>query len=306
MFGRFFYFIILCLVSIANAGEMAVTFDDLPAVRPADVVDAKQITVRLLETIATEKIPVTAFVNETKLETDGQVDPAMVALLRMWLDAGLELGNHTYSHMDLHQNSLPLFEQDVIRGETVTSELLKQKGKRLRYFRHPYLHTGTDLETKQKLSAFLSERGYTIAPVSIDNAEWIFALAYDRVDEPTKSKIVDAYIQYMREKISFFENESRKLLGRNIRHILLLHANHLNADHLPQLIQMIRQKDYRFISLDEALQDEAYKLPDTFTGRGGISWIHRWALTRKVEKDFFKGEPEAPPFVMQAAGVTEE
>jgi peptidoglycan/xylan/chitin deacetylase (PgdA/CDA1 family) len=285
---------------------MAVTFDDLPVVRPNDASDARQITEKLLQTITEEKIPAVGFVNEKKLETNGVVDPAMVSVLQMWLDAGLELGNHTYSHMDLHHNSLQDFEQDVIRGETVTSELLKKKGKTLRYFRYPYLHTGTDLETKHKISEFLAQRGYTNGAVSIDNAEWIFALAYEKVDDATKPKIVDSYIQYMSDKLAFFENESQKLLGRNIRHILLLHANRLNSDHLPRLIAMIRNKGYHFITLQEALQDEAYQLPDTFIGRGGISWLHRWAYTRKVDKDFFKGEPEAPPSIMQAAGVTEE
>jgi len=298
--------LISLIAAIANASQMCVTFDDLPAVRAANPADAKEITTRLLHTITAEKISAVGFVNQKKMEKDGKIDPEMVSVLNLWLENGLELGNHTYSHMDLHQNSLKDYEEDVIHGEGVITELLKTQGKQLRYFRHPYLHTGTDMETKNGLSRFLAQRGYTVAPVSVDNAEWIFALAYDRSDAELKSKIVDSYIQYMSDKIAFFENESQKLLGRNIRHILLLHANRLNSDHLPRLIQMIRNKGYRFITLAEALQDDAYRLPDTFTGRGGISWIHRWAITRNVSKDFFRGEPEAPAFVMEAAGVTEE
>jgi peptidoglycan/xylan/chitin deacetylase (PgdA/CDA1 family) len=294
------------LAIVVNASQMCVTFDDLPAVRASNPVEAQEITVKLLHTITTEKIPAVGFVNQNKLEIDGRISAEMVSILNMWMDAGLELGNHTYSHMDLHNHSLKDYEEDVIRGEDVVRELLKNRGMQLRYFRHPYLHTGTDLKTKRNLSEFLAQRGYTVAPVTIDNAEWIFALAYDRSGSDQKPKIVDSYIEYMSQKLAFFENESQKLLGRNIRQILLLHANRLNADHLPMLIEMIRKKGYEFITLNEALQDEAYQLPDTFTGKGGISWLHRWAITRKVSKDFFQGEPAAPPLIMEAAGVKEE
>jgi peptidoglycan/xylan/chitin deacetylase (PgdA/CDA1 family) len=293
-------------IKLLTAADMCVTIDDLPVVRPASVQAAKELTAKLLQTITAEKIPAVGFVNQIKLEQQGKLDPAMVDVLKMWLNAGLELGNHSYSHMDLHKSSAADFEQDVIRGEAITKQLLKEKGKELRYFRHPYLHTGTDLETKHRIEKFLSGRGYTIAPVTIDNAEWIFALAYEKVSAELKPKVAESYISYMSDKIAFFEKESQQLIGRNIKHILLIHANQLNADHLPELIRMIRTKGYAFITLSEALQDKAYRLPDSFTGVGGISWLHRWAISRGVNKDFFKGEPIAPPFIMEAAGVEEE
>jgi hypothetical protein len=88
--------------------------------------------------------------------------------------------------------------------------------------------------------------------------------------------------------------------------VLLLHANALNAAALPDLLDAMRSAGYRFISLDEALQDPAYQHADAFYGRGGISWLHRWALTEKRPAAFFTGEPEVPPWVMQVAGVESE
>jgi hypothetical protein len=69
---------------------------------------------------------------------------------------------------------------------------------------------------------------------------------------------------------------------------------------------MIRNAGYEFINLDEALKDEAYKSPDTFTGRGGISWMDRWALTQGKTKDFFAGEPRTPEYIMKYAEVDSE
>ena len=105
--------------------EIAVTFDDLPAVSSSDydLADYKQITARLIKSISLYNVPAIGFANEDKLLCHGELDEARVALLQMWLDAGLELGNHTFSHLDLHTTPLPIYQEDVIRGESTTSQL---------------------------------------------------------------------------------------------------------------------------------------------------------------------------------------
>jgi hypothetical protein len=64
---------------------------------------------------------------------------------------------------------------------------------------------------------------------------------------------------------------------------------------------MIEDQGYRFIALDEALEDPAHELPDTFVGRGGIGWLHRWALTAGRKGKFFAGEPEVSKEVKNPA-----
>ncbi|MCM3903494.1 MAG: polysaccharide deacetylase family protein [Pyrinomonadaceae bacterium] len=290
---------------------VAVTIDDLPvnSLRN-DVTTQASITRKLLQAVKAHQVPAIGFVNEIKLLTDGQRDEQRVALLRMWLDAGLDLGNHTYSHPDLNRIPLDTFKEDVIRGEEVTSELLKAKGRALRYFRHPFLHSGNNIETKRELEKFLAERGYRIAPVTIDNDEWIFARAYDnalmRGDKQMAKSVAEAYIPYMDKKFAYFEQQSMALFGYEMKQVLLIHANALNADHFDKLAQMIEKRGYKFISLDEALTDKAYTSADTYAGPAGITWIHRWAITAGKNHDFFRGEPETPAFVMKEAGITGE
>ena len=289
----------------SSSREVAITFDDLPVagVLPRDADASRALTRKLLQAVVDHRVPAIGFVNERKLG-----DPpagARVALLRLWLDAGLELGNHGYSHLDLNTTPLEQFEADVVRGETMTRRLLDERGMPLRYFRHPFLHTGRDLGVRDALHRFLAGRGYRVAPVTIDNDEYIFAAAYDRAamrhDDALARHVADAYVPYMEAKVAFFERNSVDLVGYEMRHVLLLHANMLNADRFDELARMLERRGYRFITLERALEDPAYRMDDTYTGSGGITWIHRWALTKGVAKSFFAGEPAVPPWVAKAA-----
>jgi peptidoglycan/xylan/chitin deacetylase (PgdA/CDA1 family) len=289
---------------------VAVTFDDLPAASTrSDLQTHRAIMVKLLAKISHNQVPAIGFVNEAKLVENGSPSKARIALLRRWVDAGLELGNHTYSHPDLNSTALADFQDEVIRGEAVIARLMAAKGKKLRYFRHPYLHTGMSLEIKRQFEAFLAQRGYLVAPVTIDNSDWIYARAYDnaadREDKAMMRRVASAFIPYMDEKFAYFEGQSKALLGYEVRQILLLHANRLNSDTLDELVQMMKRRGYTFASLDEVLRDEAYASRDTYTGRGGISWIDRWAISQGKKRDFFRGEPLTPAFVQEEAGVRE-
>ena len=288
--------------------EVAITFDDLPiaGVLPRDAASSLQLTTSLLRAIAEHHVPVVAFVNENKLHTaDGAVDPERVALLERWLDAGVELGNHGYSHLDLHATPLDQFEADVVRGEAITRPLAEARGRRLRFFRHPFLHTGRDLETRARFDRFLAAHGYRVAPVTIDNDEYLFAGAYDRAAargaRKDAARVAAAYVPYMEAKVVYFERNARDLFGRAIRHVLLVHANMLNAERFGDLAAMFERRGYRFITLDRALEDPAYRSEDGYVGSGGITWIHRWALTKRLPKTFFAGEPETPAFVADLA-----
>ncbi|MCY7376549.1 MAG: polysaccharide deacetylase family protein, partial [Pyrinomonadaceae bacterium] len=230
----------------------------------------------------------------------GRRDETQVDLLRQWLAAGLELGNHTFSHLSMNKISRKKYEAEILRGEIVTKELLTAKNQPIRYFRHPYLITGRKLSTKRKLAEFLKRRDYTIAPVTFDTDDYLFARASDvaatRGDDETKRRVGAAYVPYMESKADYWERQSVKLFGREIKQILLIHANSINAEHLGDLIQMLKNRGYQFITLDEALRDEAYQLPDNFTGEYGVSWLHRWAFD-KGSGYVLPDEPPTPDFV---------
>jgi peptidoglycan/xylan/chitin deacetylase (PgdA/CDA1 family) len=285
----------------AMGAEIAVTFDDLPAVQAGEPIAVqRRLTRSLLAQLTARKIPAVGFVNMSKLVTE-----AHAGLLDRWMEAGFELGNHTYSHSDLHHVSADAFEEDVVKGEAPLREVIHKHHGTLRYFRHPFLHTGRTDEVRARIDAFLAKRGYTVAPVTIDNSEWIFARAYELAKDVQKKKVVDAYLDYMLAKVAYHDGEAKKLFGREIRQVLLVHANALNAAVFGRLADRLTKHGHRFITLERALQDPAYQSPDAWRGAGGISWLDRWAITRGVPKGFFANEPRTPRWVQELAGLEE-
>jgi peptidoglycan/xylan/chitin deacetylase (PgdA/CDA1 family) len=211
----------------------------------------------------------------------------------------MELGNHTYSHIDLNDTPLPVFQQDVLRGEIVTRRLMAARGAAPRFFRHPFLRTGRDAPKKEAFEAFLSERGYRVAPVTIDNHDYLFARAYDLAGGTEKDRVIESYLRYMTAVISYYEEQSRAILGYELPQILLLHANSMNAAGIGRLLDVFTARGYEFISLDRALRDPAYSSKDTYLGPSGITWLHRWAMARGVDKSLFAGEPEPGDFLSE-------
>lgn len=262
---------------------MAVTIDDLPFVSVPAEDDAalRALTDGLVGCLRSRRIPAIGFVNEGRLRRDGALDPQRVALLQSWLDAGFELGNHTYSHVSLNRVPFAAFADDVVRGETVTRPLAAAAGRPLRWFRPPFLDLGRTAETRTALQDLLDARGYAMAPVTINSAEWQFADAYARAraagDIAMADKIGTAYVDYMLAAVAASERLSANLFGRPIRQVLLLHANALNADYLCALAAAIEARNYRFVALETVLEDPAYDRPLPDTEWTGLGWLDRWA-----------------------------
>lgn len=296
-----------CIAAKATAAtaperQVAITFDDLPAA--ADSMSAAAIsdmTAKLLTTLREQKIPVVGFANESKLYKIGEVDERIKAL-QMWLDYGFELGNHTYSHASLNRVGLRMWEDDVIQGEPIIKLLLSQHNMKLRFLRHPNLDTGQDLQTRREAEAFLAARGYTVAPVTLDAWDWMYASVYadakKRGDTALQQTLVSSYLSYSDAVFAYDEQLSARVVGYEPRQILLLHANQLEADHVGELLDVLRRRGYRFITLNDALRDPAYGMPDTYVGKEGTGWIEHWAITQGKPP---QGEPVFPQWVIDRA-----
>ncbi|MGA8220073.1 MAG: polysaccharide deacetylase family protein [Candidatus Acidiferrales bacterium] len=286
---------------------IVITVDDLPGAEPgtdhaiSDLKQLQKINRTIPAILKAHHVPAIGFVNEWKLQIVGERD-ARVALLQDWLDAGLTLGNHTYAHPDFQKTPLPQFEDETIRGEVVTRALLSVRGQTEKYFRHPFLDTGPTPEVKAAFEAFLKERGYQIAPVTLDCGDWMFndilGQASEKKDKKLAAKAKKEYFNYVDTVFNYFEGMSQDLLGRQIPQILLLHDSELNVGTLDPLLAKIEQRGYRFVPLEEALADPAYSTPDQYIGPEGISWLNRWKIAFGKPPDY-QHNPDPPKWVMQ-------
>lgn len=299
-------------VHAAPDRRIAVTIDDLPwaGLDRATPADLAAYHARLVQALAGIQVPVVGFVNEDKLEVDGVVQADRVGMLRDWLAAGAELGNHTYGHVDLHAIGLPAFQHAILKGERVLRPLLAEHGQAPRWLRHPYLRAGQDAATRDALAEFLGGHGYRIAPVTIDNSDWIWARAYRRAldagDAAQLDRLRADYVPYLLAKAEYYDSQSRLLFDRAIPQVLLLHANELNADTLETLVRELTVRGYAFATLEETLADPAYAHADGYNGRWGPSWIHRWAMAERKPREFYGEEPATPRWVLDLAGVESE
>ncbi len=261
----------------AQERAVAFTIDDLPVVSniPRNSAQLHSITDKLLATLQRYEIPAHGFVIGAKIAAQGEDH------LHAWLDAGLQLGNHSYSHPDANAVGADSFSQDLMRGDAALRPLLQTRDQALEYFRFPMLRRGNTLALKQSIAEFIQSNGYISAPVSIDNQDWVFNRAYDRAiaagNEALMEQIGLAYVDYLSTIFAFFETKSMEVLSYEPKQILLLHANAVNADYLDEIAEMLQRRGYRFITLQDALKDPLFNMPEHYIGNRGLSWIHRVA-----------------------------
>lgn len=295
--------------------QVCITIDDLPTQNHYEWNILQEMTRKILASLQQYEVPAIGFINEGKVYDGTTLNAQRATLFQQWLDAGMELGNHTFSHLGYNTALIADMKDNVMRGEVLTRPMSEKSGKPYRYFRHPYLQRGNTPAKVAALSVFLQQKGYIEAPVTMDNGEWIFAAAYHRVaqkawthpaDSTLLAQIGRDYVVYMKDKTAFFEKQTQEMLGRGMKHTLLIHANLLNADYLDELLAMFQEQGYQFISMEDALTDSAYQSRDQFVGDQGISWLHRWAITAKKPKSFYEGEPLVPVHILRLAGLQGE
>ena len=281
--------------------KVALTFDDLPGISQIDdqtYVDG--FTDAILAGLKRHHWKATGFVNESKLED--LAPDHQLANLKKWLDAGMELGNHTFSHESPNAIGADAYVADIARGEAVTRALMAAHHKREQWFRHPYLETGHPEAVQRKISDWLSAHHYRTAPVTMNSTDWMFAEPYDdaiaRHDEARRKRIKGQYIEFTGKMIGWYRRASHTLFGRDISYVFLFHASRLNGDSIDDLAALFKRHNLKVVPLAKAMKDPAYQSADRYAARDGVDWMERWAFTRgiKLPRD---GETDPPRIVQQ-------
>lgn len=286
---------------VAQAGQVALTFDDLPGLTLSD--DPAYETgfnAAVLSILQRRRAPATGFVIGSEL---GELtDPARVAIVQRWLDAGFGIGNHTFSHEKPSVLGAQSYVADIGKADAVIRPLLTARGLQPLWFRHPALSTGPTPAAKAHIDDWLSAHGYRIAPVTIDASDWEFAEPYDaalaRGDRAGARRIRESYLAYTAQRIAWARRASRALFGRQIAQVMLLHDTRLNADCLDQVLNLLARAHLKPVSLDAALRDPAYRTPDLYVGADGPDWFSRWSVA--LHKPTPDGDNDPPAYIQAA------
>jgi peptidoglycan/xylan/chitin deacetylase (PgdA/CDA1 family) len=285
----------------ARAGrEVALTFDDLPWADdevPLDSVADR--TARLLAALRRHGAPGVAFVIGGRVLGEGDAGRRL-DLLRDWRDAGVELGNHSWSHLALQKVPLERYEMDVLRGDSIPRLLMGEVGRVPRYFRPPFNQTGPTRAVRDSFVVFLARHGYALAPFTVEDVDYAFDDLYRAAagDTARQGRIGRAYLAHFDTAMAFAEELAHETFGRDIPQVLLLHADDLNALYLGRLLDRLLARGYRFVTLAAALDDTAYATPDGYVGPYGISWLHRWRLALGLPNRL-REEPDPPGWVLR-------
>lgn len=258
--------------------KVALTFDDLPLNGMLPPGKKKSDFAR--DTVAVLKKhripPSYGFIVASQLEGD----PDGALALRLWVEGGQPLANHTYTHLDLTKNSVEDFQREIRRNEPALELLMPPDGRLAaaghdwRWFRYPYLHEGDTLEKRRAVRAFLAANHYRVAQTTLDWEDYIWNSSHARCwlkkDDAAIQWLRESYLTAAREFIRFQVRNSRAVFGRDINHVMLLHLGSFSSHILPDLFKLLKEENFEIVTLEEAQKDPAYDYdPDIGEPRGG-------------------------------------
>ena len=275
----------------AQIKQVAITIDDLPNAKLYD----EEVISKLLYKLDSMRVPITVFINE-KFVDHSENGGKVMEMLEAWGRSPLvELANHTYSHQKYSKSDLQSYQEDILKGEKYSKEISRVNQKPYEYIRFPYNDLGKDSIQHMQMRAWLSRQYYTIAPFTVESADWLFNSVYKHTlqnEAPyTPQQIGQMYVDKSMELFHFFDSLSLQKYERSIPQIYLCHDNELNTDYLIPLIDSLKQEGYALVSMREALKDAAYSQEDSYFEKWGISWFYRWMPSTEERGKWMRAEP---------------
>ena len=272
----------LLLAGMCAAQKVAITFDDLPlnGMLPPGVTRV-ETTRNVLAILKKRHVPaVYGFINAKKLE--GSADGAEA--LKLWA-AAEPVGNHTYAHIDLEQNTAEAFEREIEEDEPAL-ELLANKDD-WRWLRYPYLHEGDTVEKRRAVRAYLKAHGYRIAQVTLDWEDYLWNTAYARCAAKSNAESIEwlktSYLSTASEFLDLGREQARLIYGHEINYVLLLHLGAFSSTILPEALDLLKKKGFKLVTLEEAESDAAYEGdPDAGLHDAG-TLLDQWMQVKQIK-----------------------
>ena len=268
--------IVICVLffligNIAFSQEIALTFDDAPT-QNGPLFTGAERTKKIIQQLKSKGIERAAFFVITR-----NINELGIERIKQYSDAGHFLANHTHSHQRIDRLGTATYINDIRKADSV----LKQMKGFKPWFRYPFLDEGRTESARDSIRGALKSMNLTNGYVTIDDYDWylnsLLRQAIEKKQKTNDDVLRDIYIDHIWKSILFYDEVSKKVLGRSAKHVLLLHENDLAAKYIGDLIDFIRSKGWKIISPEEAYQDPiSNAIPNVlFNGQGRIAAIAR-------------------------------
>ena len=249
--------------------QFSITMDDFNWHNPVKLT-ATERNESILNTLQSNSIKAALFVAGRNIDSDEGKQ-----LLTPWDRSGHMIGNHTYSHRNYNARETVVADylQDILRAE----ELLKAFPRFQKYFRFPLLKEGDTVEKRDSMRAFLSEHGYRVGHVTIDNSDWaIDQRLTARLKKDPNADVKpyrDFYLEHMWARAEYYDALARRVTGRPVKHTVLVHFNLLNGLFLNDVLAMFKSKGWQPIDAEEAFKDPVFSArPNVLPAGESIVW----------------------------------
>jgi peptidoglycan/xylan/chitin deacetylase (PgdA/CDA1 family) len=275
----------LCLftVSASHAMEVAITVDDVPAngVLPHNTTRL-EIAEKMLTVFKKHHIKgVYGLINGVNTQPAN----SDAVILQRWIDEGQLLGNHTYHHLDLAKTPAAAYIDDIRKNEPILRQYMGDHN--YKYFRYPYLSEGNTQQRRDAVRKYLFDNHYKIAPVTVDFFEYEWSDPYARCiarhDEKAIAWLKETYLEQSLNALTIAHALSMMLYQRDIKYVLLIHINAMTTDMLDAMLTAYENQGVKFITLPEALKDDAYEFNPNIVRDRAYTFLNQVRLARKLD-----------------------
>jgi len=200
----------------------------------------------------------TGFVVGSMLDTPPDRHEAIDA----WVEAGFEVGNHTYSHDKIGDIGLDAYMKDVLLDRPVVDALEKRTGQKHSYFRFPYFDEGDTPSERRTLANLLAAQHYVLSRASVMFTDTDWADAYLRCAERNDAEALEglgkSYVDNAVAQLKWSVAAAHDVVGHAIPQVLVFHTNVLVAKNLDALLTAYEREGVHYIPLSETLTEPVY------------------------------------------------
>ena len=251
------------------SAEISFTIDE-PQVLETPLLTHVERNERILKAFKDHNITGTIFVCGMRVDhKEGE------AILKAWDEGNHMISNHSYSHKNYNKEEVSFkeYSEDFLK----VKPMIKKYKNFSAYYRFPFLKEGQTSEKRDQMREFLKKHNYRHGHVTIDASDWFIDMKLrEKLAKDPKADVSayrDYYLSHLWERAQFYNDLSKKVYGREIKHTVLIHHNLLNALFLGDVMNMFKEKGWKLISAREAFSDKAFlDLPANTPAGEGLLW----------------------------------